>query len=83
MYYNFFSAERIELQREVLRHPELLMKLDALPLESDFVDKLVQICTYCNVAVDGDYTQADLDYLCDVCTMRLRQKKTSIILPMG
>lgn len=81
MYYDFFPKERVELQREILHHPKLLELLAQLDANADFCDRLLQIATYCNILIDGDYTQEDLNRVCEACTTRLRERRTSFILP--
>lgn len=82
MYFDFFPQERIELNKEVLYHPELVLRLKEVAANAPFEDKLLVIATYCNILVDGDYTQQDLNRVADACTLRLKQRRTEIILPI-
>lgn len=81
MHYEFFPEVRIALMREIAaNHPALTAILQEDPSES-FEDKLVKVATYCNIAVDGDYTQEDLNRVCEACFTRLKERSTSLILP--
>lgn len=76
---HYFSESRIALAREVHNHPELLKLLANHPA-AEFEIKLAEIATYCDVILDGDYTPADLDGLCDLLIRKLKQKLSGIIL---
>lgn len=76
---DYFSPERIALARELRNHPELC-KLLANHASDEFEIKLAEIATYCEVILDGQYTQHDLDGLCDLLVRKLKQKLSGIIL---
>lgn len=75
----YFSPARIALQRELKNHPELCNLL-ANHASDEFEIKLAEIATYCEVILDGDYSPADLDGLCDLLVRKLKQKLSGIIL---
>lgn len=73
----FFSDHRIELDREVVNHPDLITLLQNHPVD-EFEIRLMEIATYCGIALDGEYYQEDLDRLCKVLKERLYTKRTGI-----
>jgi hypothetical protein len=79
MYIEMFPTERIELHREVGRHPALVEILSEQP-SATFEEKLAHIATYCNVLIDGDFTQREINQLCDILIRELQQKRTGFIL---
>lgn len=76
---DFFPESRIALSREVAEHPPLLELLKKHP-QAEFEIIIAEIALYCDVALDGNYTQEDLDKLCDILFKRLRAKRSSILL---
>lgn len=79
MHQVMFSEARIELAREVKKHPpltEILATFDP----NDFEIQLAEICTYCKVVVHGDYIQSELDNLCTILFNRLRAKRGGIVI---
>lgn len=82
MYLSYFPQETIALQREVMKHPELVKKLESAGvMEQDISSKLAMIATHCNVVVDGDYTVDDIIGLCGHLTEKLQQMRTITVLP--
>jgi len=80
-YLDFFPQERIELQKEVRLHPELMSILSEAK-KVDFEVQLAHIAAYCGIALDGVFYAKDLDAICDMLVWKLRSRRTSIILPM-
>jgi hypothetical protein len=74
-----FPIERIELHREVGRHPQLVEILSEQP-SATFAEKLASIATYCGVLIDGDFSQKEINQLCDILIRELQQKRTGLIL---
>jgi hypothetical protein len=74
----FFHPSRIALNLEVKNHSGLL-ELLAQYEQDDFIGKLGEIAAYCNIALDGVYSQGDLDKLCDILCGKLRKKRSIII----
>lgn len=75
----FFDERRIELNKEIQNHPELC---DILASQDDreFELLLVQVATYCDVVLDGDYMPQELDRLCGILTDKLRAKRAGIFI---
>lgn len=57
----YFTTERLILNSEVNRHPELCALLTGQPQEWSL--QLAEIAAYCNVWLEGDYYQGELDKL--------------------
>lgn len=76
----FFNDARIALDREIKHHPELVAHLNN-HLAEEFELRLLEIATYCEVVLNGDYTQQDLDEVCDILHKRLVFKRTKLMFP--
>lgn len=74
----FFSPERIALNRETKNHPELAHLLASYPAD-DFEGRLGEIAAFCGVLVDGMYLPMELDNLCKILFFRLQQKRMTYI----
>lgn len=75
-----FPPEIIALNREVAHHPEL-MKIIAQQENKDVYIRLLEIATYCNVLVVGDFTHRGILDLCETLTKKLYEKRTQLIIP--
>jgi len=78
VYFVDIPIERQELNIECTHHPELIEKLREIQLLSDdnsFETMLAGVAAYCEVALDGYYTQEDLNRICTICTEKLRKKR--------
>jgi hypothetical protein len=78
--FEYFSDAAIALAQEVSNHPELMKRLANHPA-AEFEVKLAEIAAYCDVVLDGLYTQEDLSKLCDILWRKLKAKSSPIILP--
>ena len=81
---NFFPQEKVELLREVNRHPMLKLILADTGLgnnEDDWPGVLGHVAAYCNIEMDGMYTPDDLIYLYHILTLKLIKKRSIIIMP--
>ena len=78
-YFEFFPPHMIELQEEIFQHPELCRLLANHPPQ-ETETRIAEIAAYCNVILDGIYTPAELENLCEVLLRKLREKRTQIIL---
>lgn len=78
----FYSESRIQLAKEIQFHPDLLQAL-AESDANDFETKLAVIAAHVNIVLDDEYTQKDIDHICDLCWNRLRERRKEIILPLG
>jgi hypothetical protein len=76
----FFPQEMIDLHTEVRKHPELLRILHEQENKDVYI-QLLEIATYCNVLVVGDFTHQDILDLATQCTKILMSKRVSIIIP--
>jgi hypothetical protein len=74
----YFHKARIELAQECVYHPELKEFLANHPAE-EFELKLAEIAAYLDIVLDGDYTQAQLDNLCNIMIWKLRSKRMAQI----
>ena len=74
----YFHQARNALQQEVKYHTKLVDRLGVYHID-DFTGKLGEVAAYCNIALDGMYTQEDLDKLCDILVVSLRKKRTIIL----
>lgn len=77
-YLEELPIERIELNIECTHHPLLIEKLREIQILSDdnsFETMLAGVAAYCEVALDGYYSQADINRICTICTERLRKKR--------
>lgn len=75
----FFPESRIQLAQEVKKHPELMERLQNHRQE-DFEIMLAEIATYCDILLHGDYTQSDLDGLCEMLYWKLRDKRSPLCI---
>lgn len=73
-----FHQNRIDLQREVPHHPDLVEHLQNHPSD-EFEVRLAEIGLYCEVYLEGSYTPSDLDHLCGILYKKLVAKRTGII----
>lgn len=86
-YHQYFPQPWLDLQVELSYHPDCILAVmsatdyvQANPFEhrlemgdpqTAFLVKLAAICAYCSMAVDGEYTPAEVDRLCTACTEKL------------
>ena len=77
-----FSKAKVELMREVSRSDELaeIMWQAGITAASDWGDILAEITAYCNVAMDGLYSQEDLEHLYPQLVHRLQKRSTPIMM---
>ena len=74
----FFPREVQELQKEALKHPVLMAQL-AKREDTSTIGGLKVVATYCDVLLDGYYSQPDLVALSGVLVDRLREKRKSLV----
>ena len=79
---DMFPEEWIALGREIQHHPALIELLQKHP-QSEFEVLLAEICTYCEVLLDGIYGRQDISNICNACTARLIKKRGAIMLLSG
>lgn len=80
MHHEMFPEVFIELQAEIQQHEQLLINLLQLPKDSPMEVKLGEVAAYCQIVLDGMYTQEDVEKLCGILLKKLKQKRTPLIL---
>lgn len=78
-----FTRARIELMREVNKCPELcelIAQAVVVNPNLDWADVLAEITAYCNIMMDGLYSDRDLENLYPQLTHRLAKKRSPLIL---
>ena len=70
-----FPPELTDLRIEIQKHPALLVVL-AAQAEKDVYIQLMEIATYCDILVLGDYTMEDMLGLCKKMTEELVKIRT-------
>ena len=77
-----FPEAFIELNKEVCNHPLLQKRIqkhhDTDP-ELQFSKCIAEICSYCNIAIDGHFTEPMLIKLADLCVSRLKDRRVELI----
>lgn len=77
-----FPDSFIALQQEVLNHPRLLETLRVTRTTTQQLPEfLATVATYCNVLVEGQFGDEELDSLCDLLVTKLKQRSSIFILP--
>ena len=75
----YFTNARVSMMLECNRHP--VLKAQLLELEGDkdtnWSEWLAEIAAYCNVALDGLYSQEDLEILYPQLTKRMIDTRMS------
>ena len=79
--FDMFSEERIELMREVNRHPPLVEILNRVP-DATWEERLAMIAAYGMIMVDGYYSQEELERLYEILITKLRDMR-AVALHMG
>ena len=82
MHIVLFDPHRIALQEELRNHPELCELIAKHPADQ-FEVRLAEIAAYCEVLLDGYYTEEELSNLCGILTNRLIERRTQIVLPLN
>jgi hypothetical protein len=62
---NFYPEPILQLQKELIHHPVLQQDLARHPAH-EWEIRLAQIALYCEVLLDGDYTEENLVKLCEI-----------------
>ena len=76
----FFSEARIALFRECKHHPVLVTFLQAYS-QDQYPEAMGEIAAYCNIGMDGLYSQADLEKLCGILYEKLVAMRTIVAVP--
>lgn len=78
MNYEMFPQEILALQEEIINHPELIELLQQMET-TEWTMRLACIAAYCEIIMDGTYSETDIRILCDTLTQRLKEKRTLVI----
>jgi len=76
---HYFSMARLALNMEVKHHTPLLLLLQQYNPNTQYPEILGEIAAYCNIAMDGLYTQEDLDRLCGILYRKLTEMRKIIL----
>lgn len=82
---NIFPEEFIQLNREILNHPDLQVRLANHPA-GEWEIKIAEIALFCDVIVNGDYLPEEMTNLAGILTKRLierRKDNRSILIIEG
>lgn len=71
---NIWPDELIRLQREIPQHPKLGARLQNHGA-TEWEVRIAEICNYCGVLVDGDYTPEDIQRLCGILERKLIERR--------
>ena len=83
MYHEMFPPVIIELQAEIQMHPELLTVMLQLPKDSPIELKMAEVATYCDMVLDGIYSEDDILYLAGVMINKMRGKRGELVLELA
>jgi hypothetical protein len=71
----------IAIQEEIYNnHPALQAKLAMRP-NATLEEKIAVVAWYCDLAVDGSFSESDLEALFEIILKKLKKKSTIIIMP--
>lgn len=76
--FDFMSEHRIDLAKEVVKHPALMERIYEQP-SNEFEIHLCVIAAYCGVILDGEYTALEIDHLCKILKEKLVTKRVGIV----
>ena len=72
----YFPQEVMELQAEIQYHPKLQELMHSYNEQYfDFWMKVAGIAAYCNIALDGNYTEEEMVKICKLCLDRLKYRR--------
>lgn len=81
-YLDFFPESQIQLTREVLNHPKLIVKLANEQVDIQNYGELVSfVAAEFNIIMNGEYSRLDINTLADRLTLKLQAYRRQIILP--
>lgn len=73
-----FPEELVEFNKEVSKHPLLMEGLSKIE-SRDFYTMLAKVAAEVGVVLDDNYTLEDIRKICDICTERLRRRRTGVV----
>jgi len=71
----WFPPVVLELQKEIALHPKLVAQLTMDTLESDLETRIGTVAAYCDMLLDGYYTEKQLQDLFPIMLEKLRKKR--------
>lgn len=71
--FEMFSDSKIAVLKKIKEHPPLMTLLTQYDLRTEWPEALGEIAAYCNIAVDGMYSQQDLLGLEDLLYKKLSE----------
>lgn len=77
-----FPQQVLDLHTEVRKHPDLMRKLHDQP-DKDVYIQILEIATYCEIAVAGTFTHQDMLNLCEMLTKKLYSMRSILVLPLN
>jgi hypothetical protein len=77
--FDMFSESKMAILRKVKEHPPLQTLLLQYDLRTQWPDALGEIAAYCNIVVDGMYTQQELDRLEDILYRELSEASMVLV----
>ena len=77
--YDYFSEAEIALSKEIGNHPALMELLSKHPPQEKEI-RLAEIAAYCDVVLDGSYSEEEIERLCGILYRKLKLKDSGIIL---
>ena len=76
---NWFPEGFIELQKELLHHPDMQEKLAKVEPANDYSLKIAKLCAEFDILLDGDYSVKRQEEICYVLIRLLREKRKLIV----
>lgn len=76
-----FPQQIIDLHTEVRKHPRLMQLLHDQENKDVYI-QLLEIATYCDILVVGDFTRDQILDLCVQMTKKLYSMRSSILIPI-
>jgi len=76
-YLEYFDQRAIDLNSELMKHPELM---ELVSRHNDPTVKLAHIAAYCEVALDGAYSEEECNVLARILTDKLIAKRTGSLI---
>lgn len=73
----FFPEPLIQLNREIEKHPALIIALQEHPAK-EWEVRLAQICQYCGIAINGTFDAEGIAYIAEQCIKRLRMREKDL-----
>ena len=79
--FEYFPESRIELGRELHKHPKLMQQIMDADIGDDYAQLVGIVAAHFNILMDGMYTPADIDKLAEKLVFKLRSQRVGIITP--